>query len=64
MLWVDTLATTTHPVPSADEGTWCEHTLEYCSIAIIAWTHFNEDLADTTSQYTSEIRTSINYNTW
>lgn len=32
-LWVDTLATTTHPVSPADEDTWCEHTLEYCSIA-------------------------------
>lgn len=33
MLWVDTLATTTHPVSPADEDTWYEHTLGYCSIA-------------------------------
>lgn len=33
-------------------------------LQVTAWTRCHEDLADTTSQYTSEIRTSINDYTW
>lgn len=54
-----------HPshVSAAAEDTQCGHTPGTAPL-LIAVTGFHRDLANTTSQHTSEIRTSVNVDTW
>lgn len=56
MLWVDTLATSTHPMSHLLMKICDANTpLHTAPLQVIAWTHFHEYLGDTTSQYTSEL---------
>lgn len=55
-----------HPshVSADDEDTRCGGSPGTAPLQVMAVAGFHGDLADTTSQHTSEIRTSVNVDTW
>lgn len=58
----DMPATMTHPMSQLLLKT--HNTPGTAPLQVMAVTGFHGDLADTTSQHTSEIRTSVNIDTW